>query len=101
MPELTGISDEHLSSFSPKDAKFDIHKSLGDQMAHLYSLDSSDGVKGFMSGEKFVSAKTLPRPPAWAQPNDGGRVSIKAAADRALPGRQRRPLGGEAARGRL
>lgn len=58
MPERTGISDEHLSSFSPKDAKFDIHKSLGDQIAHLYSLDSSDGVKGFMSGDKFVSFDT-------------------------------------------
>lgn len=58
MPEQSGISDEHLSSFSPKDAKFDIHKSLGEQIANLYSLESSDGVKGFMSGEKFVSFDT-------------------------------------------
>lgn len=58
MSELTGNIDEHLSSFSPKDAKFDIHKSLGDQIAHLYSLESSDGVKGFMSGDKFVAFDT-------------------------------------------
>jgi len=58
MPERTAKSDEHLSSFSPKDAKFDIHKSLGDQIAYLYALESSDGVKGFMSGEKFVSFDT-------------------------------------------
>lgn len=58
MPESTGKSEQYLSSFSPKDAKFDIHKSLGEQIAHLYSLESSDGVKGFMSGNKFVSFDT-------------------------------------------
>lgn len=58
MPELTGNLEQYLSSFSPKDAKFDIHKSLGEQIAHLYCLESSDGVKGFLSGEKFVSFDT-------------------------------------------
>jgi plasmid rolling circle replication initiator protein Rep len=58
MPDISGNSVEHLSSFSPKDAKFNIHKSLGDQIANLYSLESSDGVKGFMSGEKFVAFDT-------------------------------------------
>ena len=55
MPELSGSSGQYLSSFSPKDAKFDIHKSLGDQIAYLYALDTSDGVKGFMSGDRFIS----------------------------------------------
>ena len=45
---------EFLSDLSAKDTKFDLHKSLADQIAHLYALQSSDGVKGFMSGERFV-----------------------------------------------
>ncbi len=45
---------EYLSDLSAKDTKFDLHKSLADQIAHLYALESSDGVKGFMSGDRFV-----------------------------------------------
>lgn len=43
-----------LTDLSAKDVKFDLHKSLADQIAYLYALESSDGVKGFMSGDKFV-----------------------------------------------
>lgn len=53
MDTLSGAR-EYLSDLSAKDTKFDIHKSLADQIAYLYALESSDGVKGFMSGEKFI-----------------------------------------------
>lgn len=45
---------EYLSDLSAKDTKFDLHKSLADQIAYLYALESSDGVTGFMSGDRFV-----------------------------------------------
>lgn len=55
MSDITSKSVETLSSFSPKDAKFTLHKTLGEQIAYLYALESSDGVAGFMRGEKFIS----------------------------------------------
>lgn len=55
MPEQFSEHEQYLSTYSPKDAKFDLHKSLGEQIAHLYSLESGDGYKGFLSGSKFIS----------------------------------------------
>lgn len=45
---------EYLSDLSEKDTKFDLHKSLADQIARLYALESSDGVVGFMNGDRFI-----------------------------------------------
>ena len=58
MPASTGVNKEFLSDFSEKDAKFDLHKGLSTQIARLYALESSDGVQGFMSGERFIAFKS-------------------------------------------
>jgi plasmid rolling circle replication initiator protein Rep len=50
--------ESYLSSISPTDVKFDVHKAAADKIAGLYALDGTDGFKGFMSGTRLVNFGT-------------------------------------------
>jgi plasmid rolling circle replication initiator protein Rep len=50
-----GTSSFYLTEASASDVKFDIHKSISDEIARLYGLQTEDGFTGFLSGSKFIS----------------------------------------------
>jgi plasmid rolling circle replication initiator protein Rep len=45
--------EEHLSTISPSDSRFDSHKSAAAEISRLYGL-ATDGYEGFVSGKKPV-----------------------------------------------
>lgn len=49
-----GLHKLYLSTLSPSDQHFDNHKKFSKQVAHLYSLETSDGLLGFASGSRIV-----------------------------------------------
>lgn len=54
MTEIKRSDGKYLSSYSPKDAKFDLHRASAEQIARLYGLDGHSGVTGFLAGSKVI-----------------------------------------------